>query len=412
MQTTQVSNPANMLATTSAPTKQSDASAAPEPFGKVLSREVSQRNGASEAPKGKDAAPSASGQHATKSAGKPSETKPGKESKSADQASADDETADSVAALPEELLALVANLNDMTTTASANGESQAAQAGQTPLDMNAAVDPAIVPVAAVPVDIKPTATPMPATDAQTAASAAAVSDLTGKPDQISALPERTDANKAELPLTAAQDKAPTVDDLTAQVAGRTSASRGQDFTTALSESVNVTSAAMQSVPQPALNALQQQVANAAERLTPRVGTPAWDQALGQKVVWMVAGEQQSASLTLNPPDLGPLQVVLNVSNSQANATFIAAQPEVRQALEAALPKLRDMLGEAGIQLGQANINSGNPSQQQSGFEQAASQPARGANHFGDREPTGSDAQVRMSRIQPSTSGLGLVDTFA
>ncbi|MBC7416522.1 MAG: hypothetical protein H7327_16495, partial [Herminiimonas sp.] len=37
---------------------------------------------------------------------------------------------------------------------------------------------------------------------------------------------------------------------------------------------------------------------ATDTLTPHVGTPAWDHALGQKVVWMAAGAEQSASLTL------------------------------------------------------------------------------------------------------------------
>ncbi|WP_223246875.1 flagellar hook-length control protein FliK [Sulfuriferula thiophila] len=100
-----------------------------------------------------------------------------------------------------------------------------------------------------------------------------------------------------------------------------------------------------------------------DKLTPRVGTPAWDQALGQKIVWMVGGATQTASISLNPPDLGPLQVVLNVTNDQASATFIAAQPEVRQAIEAAMPKLREMMSDAGIQLGQANVSADNSSQQ-------------------------------------------------
>src|SRR5690606_6787543 len=100
------------------------------------------------------------------------------------------------------------------------------------------------------------------------------------------------------------------------------------------------------------------------RLTPPVGTPGWDQALGQRVVWMAGNGQHSASLILNPPELGPLQVVLNVADSQATASFFAAQPEVRQALEAAMPRLRDMLGAAGIELGQANVSDSG--QQQSG----------------------------------------------
>ena len=122
---------------------------------------------------------------------------------------------------------------------------------------------------------------------------------------------------------------------------------------------------------------------------------------------MIAGEQQSASLTLNPPDLGPLQVVLNVTNSQANATFVAAQPEVRQALEAAMPRLRDMLSDAGIQLGQATVSSGSNGQQNAFDQQQPSSNSRRP----DVPSVRFDTPVPAGRVQPSSSGQGLVDTF-
>lgn len=143
----------------------------------------------------------------------------------------------------------------------------------------------------------------------------------------------------------------------------------------------------------------------ADRLAPRVGTPAWNQALGQKVIWMVGGEQQTASLTLNPPDLGPLQVVLTVSENQATANFTAAQPEVRQALEAALPKLREMLGEAGIQLGQADVSAGTPDNQHNAFDQQER-----ATHGAAAPDDSAELQVRVSQVV--SGGQGLVDTFA
>jgi flagellar hook-length control protein FliK len=151
----------------------------------------------------------------------------------------------------------------------------------------------------------------------------------------------------------------------------------------------------------------QSAASVADRLTPRVGTPAWDNALSQKVVWMVGGEHQSATLTLNPPDLGPLQVVLNVSNSMASATFTAAQPEVRQAIENAMPKLREMLGDAGIQLGQSSVNSGNPGQNNEAHEAG----------FGRHQGGSARASSAAEDIPPSApagrvlTGRGLVDTF-
>lgn len=146
-------------------------------------------------------------------------------------------------------------------------------------------------------------------------------------------------------------------------------------------------------------------------LSPPLGSSAWDNALGQRVVWMAAGAEQSASLTLNPPDLGPVQVVINVSNAQADATFTAAQPEVRQALEAALPRLREMLADAGIALGQANVSAGTPNQNNFGSApQTQSDSRRGSN---DGQRTAKDiapiGSVRTARI---TGGNGLVDTFA
>ena len=154
-------------------------------------------------------------------------------------------------------------------------------------------------------------------------------------------------------------------------------------------------------------AAQAATAQGTEHIAPRVGTSAWDQAIAQGVVRMVNADQQTAELTLNPPDLGPLKVVLNVSNAQADATFSAAQPEVRQALEAAMPKLRDMLSEAGIQLNQANVNSGAANQNGDAYKQAR-RSSNGQDGGGD----GRSENASIARVQPANVGRGLVDTFA
>ncbi|HYC42143.1 MAG TPA: flagellar hook-length control protein FliK [Noviherbaspirillum sp.] len=425
MQTSQVSNAANVLTTTSTPNKQSDANAAAEPFGQVLSREVSQRSSANEAPKNKEAGNTPPAQQASKAPAKqgeskapakPSETKATKEGKPTDKTKADEETSETASALPDELLALVANVNEMNTSAASATDAQTLQTAPAAQDAQQAVAVTALPVVtaeAIPTEpAAPQPTPASAIGTQTEATTLAVAGAGIKQDTPALLPKQSgNGAKVELPAAAANAAAANIaikaDDMNAQSA----AAKSQDFATAMNESLTGVASGLQPMQQQAgLNALQQHGAQSADKLTPRVGTPAWDQALGQKVVWMVAGDMQSASLTLNPPDLGPLQVVLNVSNSQANATFIAAQPEVRQALEAALPKLRDMLGEAGIQLGQASVNSGTPNQQGS-FEQQGSQASRGHGLSGSRDPAANDGQVRVSRVEPASSGRGLVDTF-
>ncbi|WP_296949247.1 flagellar hook-length control protein FliK [uncultured Massilia sp.] len=165
--------------------------------------------------------------------------------------------------------------------------------------------------------------------------------------------------------------------------------------------------------QPGALATVDAAAAAAEQLTARVGTSAWENQVGQKVVYMVGSEEQTASLTLNPPDLGPMQVVLSVTGDQASVTFSAEQLEVRQALENALPRLREMMSESGIALGNATVNAGMQDNRQ-----AQDQPARGSRGFGRGDGNGRDDGIAVGEatVRPARTvgagGLGAVDTFA
>ncbi|MEJ0003596.1 MAG: flagellar hook-length control protein FliK [Pararobbsia sp.] len=91
---------------------------------------------------------------------------------------------------------------------------------------------------------------------------------------------------------------------------------------------------------------------AALNIAPPVGmTSAWADAFSQKVLFLTNAHDQTAQLSLNPPDLGPLQVVLNVADKNATAMFMSAHQQVRDAVEAALPQLREALQQSGIGLG-------------------------------------------------------------
>jgi flagellar hook-length control protein FliK len=233
-------------------------------------------------------------------------------------------------------------------------------------------------------------------------------------DALNAATERRGA-AAGIDLKAQQ--APTAaaaaqgDDFATQLATQASAAMvstsGQESAASASSiEINPAGTALQNLQQTGVDSAKAS-GPAANHLAPRVGTQGWDQALGQKVVWMVAGAQQSASLSLNPPDLGPMQVVLNVSNGQADASFFAAQPETRQALEAAMPKLREMMSDAGISLGQATVSTGMPEQQQQHGEPGGRRVARGQEASdGDAGPLQSTGSI------PVRQGNGLVDTFA
>nr|WP_315473133.1 flagellar hook-length control protein FliK [uncultured Undibacterium sp.] len=152
------------------------------------------------------------------------------------------------------------------------------------------------------------------------------------------------------------------------------------------------------------------IASSSNFIGPRVGTKAWDQAIGQKIVWMVAGGEQSAQLTLNPPDLGPVQIVLSISDNQVDASFVSSHLDVREAIEAAAPKLREMMDNAGMSLSGFSVAaqstpSGNAFTPDGNNRNSGNNQKQGfAANAEDSAPT---AAINKNQSSPK----GLVDTF-
>jgi flagellar hook-length control protein FliK len=86
------------------------------------------------------------------------------------------------------------------------------------------------------------------------------------------------------------------------------------------------------------------------------GEKGWDQAIGERILWMVGREVQSASVRIRPPNLGPLNIHLSIQNDQASVSFTAQHGIVKEALEAAIPRLREMLAESGIDLADVDVS--------------------------------------------------------
>ncbi|UEP27755.1 MULTISPECIES: flagellar hook-length control protein FliK [unclassified Burkholderia] len=148
-------------------------------------------------------------------------------------------------------------------------------------------------------------------------------------------------------------------------------------------------------------------------LAPHVGTADWTDALSQKVVFLSNAHQQSAELTLNPPDLGPLQVVLRVADNHAHALFVSQHAQVRDAVEAALPKLREAMEAGGLGLGSATVSDGGFASQQQNLQQsfAGGRPslrARAGSSAGDAPVDAAQSAAAGATV----SRAGLVDTFA
>jgi len=97
-------------------------------------------------------------------------------------------------------------------------------------------------------------------------------------------------------------------------------------------------------------------AGSAADIPASVGTAAWDGAVGARLVRIAQSGDRVAQLSLAPPHLGELKIQLQVDNEQATVHFTAASAGVREALEQALPRLREMLSESGLELVNVDIS--------------------------------------------------------
>ncbi|HEX6733263.1 MAG TPA: flagellar hook-length control protein FliK [Azonexus sp.] len=136
---------------------------------------------------------------------------------------------------------------------------------------------------------------------------------------------------------------------------------------------------------------------------------AWPQQFGDKIVWLARNDQQSAQLNINPPQLGPVQITLNLSGDQASIAFASPHAEVRQAIESAMPQLKEMLSSAGINLGQANVGA-NLSQQRSDTPFADANGTRSADENAILPANDKGADTAGTSVLQR--GRGLVDLFA
>lgn len=134
----------------------------------------------------------------------------------------------------------------------------------------------------------------------------------------------------------------------------------------------------------------------------------WDHEFSQKITWLATQRDQSAELHLNPPQLGPLDVVIKVSADQATALFTSPHAAVREAIEQALPKLREMLADNGIMLGNATVSDQASRRDQNGFARA--QQGSGTDSGRAEEVTA--AMSQGERVSSLPRHNGMVDTFA
>lgn len=139
--------------------------------------------------------------------------------------------------------------------------------------------------------------------------------------------------------------------------------------------------------------------------------------LAEKVRWMVNSRNPSAEIRLDPPDLGGINIKVNLSGDTAQVNFTVQSMVAKEALDQAVPRLRDMLQQQGIELGQSSVKQ--DSQGQQNAEQQGQLADSGQSNSGAKQ-SGSDDMLEAAQdfsqgiIEQRISGssLGGIDYYA
>lgn len=89
-----------------------------------------------------------------------------------------------------------------------------------------------------------------------------------------------------------------------------------------------------------------------------LGNAQWGSQILQRVAWLTGQGIAAAEIHLNPAELGPMQVRVDQRQDSATVVFTSHNSSTREAIEASLPRLRELFSQQGMELLDVDINSG------------------------------------------------------
>lgn len=83
----------------------------------------------------------------------------------------------------------------------------------------------------------------------------------------------------------------------------------------------------------------------------------WAEQFSERIVWLGNQGIKSAQIKIHPEDLGPLEINIEVVKDAASVNIIGQNSHVRDVVEQALPRLREMMADQGLTLSDVHVSS-------------------------------------------------------
>ena len=126
-------------------------------------------------------------------------------------------------------------------------------------------------------------------------------------------------------------------------------------------------------------------------------------AVKDKVMVMINQKIQQVEIQLDPPEMGNIHVKVNLQNEQAAVQFVVQNQQAKDALEQNMNKLREMLAQSGVDVGDANIEQRQASEQnEQGFSQTGN---NGTNVESAEDNFGENDSAVLDVVKASSTGV-------
>ena len=126
-------------------------------------------------------------------------------------------------------------------------------------------------------------------------------------------------------------------------------------------------------------------------------------AVKDKVMVMINQKIQQVEIQLDPPEMGNIHVKVNLQNEQAAVQFVVQNQQAKDALEQNMNKLREMLAQSGVDVGDANIEQRQASEQnEQGFNQTTN---NGTSAESAEDNFGENDSAVLDVVKASSTGV-------
>jgi len=121
--------------------------------------------------------------------------------------------------------------------------------------------------------------------------------------------------------------------------------------------------------------------------------------LANRIQWIYSQALTSAEILMDPPELGPLSVKLQSHRGETHILFQVSNPQTKEMIEDSLSKLKEMLEQQGIQLGETLVEH----REANSDEKEGSAKSHSLAFAEPEDPLHNDSTVKT---------IGLLDTYA